>query len=189
MTETLKRVWLVFFDIIQTVVLALAIFMIAYLFVLQPHQVKGLSMFPNFEDKEYILTEKVSYRFGKPHRGDVIVFQAPVNRKDDYIKRILGLPGETVAVIDGKVFVNDKPLPEPYLPPEFRTQAGAFLAEGKRFTLGPGEFFVSGDNRDHSSDSRAWGPIKKSDIVGRAWVAYWPPQKSGAIPKVNYAGF
>lgn len=189
MAETLKRVWLVFFDIIQTIVLALAIFMIAYLFVLQPHQVKGLSMFPNFEDREYLLTEKVSYRFGEPKRGDVIVFEAPVSRKDDYIKRILALPGETIAIIDSKVYVNEKPLPEPYLPADFRTQGGAFLSEGKRVTLGPQEYFAVGDNRDHSSDSRAWGPIKKSDIVGRAWIVYWPPKQGGAIPGASYPGF
>src|SRR3989344_2611881 len=104
------------FDILQTVVLAAAIFVIIYLFIAQPHLVKGSSMEPNFRNGDYILTEKISYRFRDPDRGEVIVFQAP-NRPDaDYIKRIIALPNDTVAIKTGRIHINDQPLPEQYEP-------------------------------------------------------------------------
>ena len=173
-------------DILQTIVLALAIFMIAYLFLFQPHQVKGHSMDPNFSDGEYLLTDKLSYRFGEPKRGDVVVFEAPVNRREDYIKRILALPGENVMVKDGKVLINGRPLDEEYIPETFRTNPGVYLADGSTITLRPDEYIVMGDNRDHSSDSRSWGPVKKSDLVGRAWVIYWPPKLWGLVKGEKY---
>ncbi len=179
----------VFIDILQTVVLALAIFMIAYLFLFQPHQVKGHSMDPNFDDNEYLLTDKVTYRFNAPKRGDVIVFNAPVNRREDYIKRIIGLPGEKVAVRGGKVYINGHELPEPYLAPNTYTDSAAFLGEGTEYSIGSDEYIVMGDNRGHSSDSRSWGAVKRSDFIGRAWVVYWPPRDTGAIPPQSYSGF
>lgn len=175
-----------FLDILQTIVLALAIFMIAYLFLFQPHQVKGHSMDPNLQDGEYLLTDKLSYRFSKPKRGDIVVFEAPINRREDYIKRIIGLPGENILVRDGKVLVNGHPLEETYLPANFRTNPGVFLAEGATITLGPDDYIVLGDNRDNSSDSRSWGAIKKKDLVGKAWVVYWPPPEVGLVKKVSY---
>lgn len=146
-------------------------------------------MVPNFADGEYLLTDKVSYRTGVPKRGDVIVFAAPPNRNEDFIKRIVALPGEAVALKDGKLFINGKVLDESYLSKTTATLSGLFLSEGGSITLGSDEYFVMGDNRDHSSDSRAWGPIKRKDIVGRAWVVYWPPQDAGPVPTVSYAGF
>lgn len=168
-------------DILQTIVLALAIFMIAYLFLFQPHQVKGRSMDPNFIDGEYLLTDKLSYKFSQPKRGDVVVFEAPINRREDYIKRIVALPGENVAVNSGKILINGRPLEEDYLPKTFQTSPGVYLAEGKTITLGPEEYVVLGDNRDNSSDSRSWGPIKKKDFVGRVWLIYWPPKLWGTV--------
>ena len=104
----------IIFDILQTVVLSAAIFVIIYLFAAQPHLVKGSSMEPNFHNGDYILTEKIAYKFRGPERGEVIVFKAP-NRPDaDYIKRVIGLPLERVKVIEGKIFINDKPLAELY---------------------------------------------------------------------------
>lgn len=173
-------------DILQTIVLALAIFMIAYLFLFQPHQVKGHSMDPNFTDGEYLLTDKLSYRFKEPQRGNVVVFESPVNRREDYIKRVIGLPGENVTVNDGKVLINGRPLDEKYLPESFRTNPGVFLTEGSTITLRPDEYAVLGDNRDHSSDSRSWGPVKKKDIVGRAWLIYWPPKMWGIVKGATY---
>lgn len=173
-------------DILQTIVLALAIFMIAYLFLFQPHKVDGHSMDPNFANGEYLLTDKLSYRFGQPERGDVVVFEAPTNRRQDYIKRIIGLPGENISVKSGKVLINGHPLEENYLPDTFQTRAGVFLTEGATITLRPEEYMVFGDNRDNSSDSRSFGPIKRKDIVGRAWVVYWPPKEVGPIKSVSY---
>lgn len=146
-------------------------------------------MVPNFADGEYLLTDKVSYRTGSPKRGDVIVFAAPPTRNEDFIKRIVALPGETISIKEGKISINGKLLDESYLPQATNTLPGLFLSEGGSATLGSDEYFVMGDNRDHSSDSRTWGPIKRKDIVGRAWVVYWPPQDAGPVPTVSYAGF
>src|SRR5579859_3307905 len=117
-------------DIIETIVIALSIFLVIYLFVASPHQVNGQSMVPNFQSGEYVLSDKVSYRIGNPHRGDVIVFHAPPAANCpqgtgcDFIKRVMGLPGETITVHDGHIFVNDRQVDEPYLPKEFVTLAG-----------------------------------------------------------------
>jgi len=173
-------------DIIETIVVALAIFVVCYLFLFQPHQVKGSSMYPNFHDGEYILTDKVSYRFGLPKRGDVVVFKAPKNEEVDYIKRIIGLPGDTVRVQDGKVYINDKLTIESYLPSDFPTFPGTFSAEGANETVPDGSYFVLGDNRNHSSDSREWGFVTKAEIVGKAFFRYWPIGEIGTISTVKY---
>lgn len=176
-------------DTLQTVVLAAAIFMLTYLFLVQPHEVKGNSMYPNFHDGERLLTDKVSYRFNPPRRGDIIVFQAPPDRAKDFIKRIIALPGETVSIKEGLVFVNGRALDEFYLSENANTEPGTSLPDTKEYTLGSDEYVVMGDNRGHSSDSRSWGPIKRNEIVGKAWFIYWPPQRFGVIPMVTYAGF
>lgn len=186
MTAIFGRLGSFFLDIIQTVVLAIAIFLIAYLFLFQPHQVQGHSMDPNFADGEYLLTDKLSYRFGKPERGDVIVFAAPPSKRDDYIKRIVGLPGESVMISNNKILINKDVLDEKYIPEDFVTRPGAYLGPDTPITLKENEYFVVGDNRDHSSDSRSWGPINRKDIVGKAWFVYWPPSEVGKIPGVSY---
>ena len=186
MSEYFKRLGSFVLDILQTVVMAIAIFMTVYLFLMRPHQVSGRSMVPNFQDGEYLLTEKVSYRLHEPKRGDVVVFSAPPTRRQEYIKRIIGVPGDRIQVGEGRVSVNDKLLEEAYLPKEFTTETGHFLQAGREYTLGNEEYFVFGDNRGNSSDSRDFGSIKKSDIVGKAWVVYWPPTQTGIVPEVSY---
>src|SRR3989338_237237 len=104
----LRKVWMWFLDFIETIVIALAIFVVMYRFLFQPHQVSGSSMFANFHDGEYLLTDKVSYRFNLPQRGDVVVFKAPKNEEYDYIKRVIGLPGDRIKIEAGHVFVNDR---------------------------------------------------------------------------------
>lgn len=180
-----------FLDIIETLVIALSIFLVVYLFFMQPHQVNGKSMVPTFESGEYVLTDKVSYRIGVPKRGDVIVFHAPEKAQCpqgtgcDFIKRVIGVPGETIAVHDNTIFVNGQPLTEEYIPSDYQTQPGAFIKD-RTITLDSDEYFVSGDNRMHSSDSRAWGPIEKRDIVGKAFFRYWPFAKVGLIEHEEY---
>lgn len=192
MESLIRSVGSFFLDIIETVVIALSIFLIVYLFVASPHQVNGQSMVPTFQSGEYVLSDKVSYRLKDPQRGDVIVFHAPEAAKCaqgtgcDFIKRVIGLPGETVAVHDNHIFINNKQLAEQYIPPEFQTIAGE-ATKDRSITLGTDEFFVCGDNRPYSSDSRSWGRIQKSEIVGRAFLRYWPPNVSGLIKKPLYA--
>lgn len=193
--DILRRFSGFFLDVIETVVVALSIFLVIYLFFLQPHQVEGQSMEPNFHSGEYLLTDKVSYQTGQPQRGDVVVFHAPEaagcveGTGCDFIKRILGLPGDTVSVHDNAIYVNGQPLPEPYIPAENVTKEGEFTRGGREIVLGPEEYFVVGDNRPHSHDSRAFGPITRQNIVGRAFFRYWPTTQMGVIPKMVYAGF
>ncbi|MBI4129725.1 signal peptidase I [Candidatus Roizmanbacteria bacterium] len=182
----LKQGFAFFFDILQTIVLAAAIFVVIYLFAAQPHMVRGASMESSFHSGDYILTEKVSYRFRLPQRGEVIVFKAPNRPKDDYIKRVIGLPGETVRISGGVVFINDKVLTETYEPESNRTSGGRFLPEDQIFTVPDNSYFVLGDNRSHSSDSREFGPIEKDSIIGQAVFRYWPLQKFGLIPLPSY---
>jgi len=183
----LRRLGAFFLDILEVVVLAVAIFLLIYLWVMQPHKIKGDSMKPNFLNGEFLLTDKVSYRFNEPKRGDVVVFEAPVGEGEEFIKRIIGLPGEKVAIESGKVSINSKILDEAYLGDNVVTLGGAFLKEGDGKVIPEGSFFVLGDNRSHSSDSRTWGVVKLDKITGRAWLVYWPPKMAGLIPKVSYS--
>jgi signal peptidase I len=191
MPTFLRSIGEFFLDIIETLVIALSIFLVVYLFFMQPHQVNGQSMVPYFQSGEYVLTDKISYRIGNPKRGDIVVFHAPEEANCpkgtgcDFIKRVLAVPGDTVQVANDSVIVNGTPLNEPYIPEEFETLPGRYT-RGKTITLGPDEYFVSGDNRPFSSDSREWGPIKKSAIVGRAFFRYLPLDKMLIIPGVDY---
>lgn len=174
-------------DFIETVVIGLSLFLVVYLFFMQPHQVSGQSMYPNFDSGDYVLTDKVSYRVGDPQRGDVVVFHAPPSANCpagtgcDFIKRIIGLPGETVRLEDNTFYINNTALDESeYIGPSVQTIPGAFIS-GQTIQLGQNEYFVVGDNRPHSSDSRSWGPIQTSDIVGKAFFRYWPASGVGVI--------
>jgi len=170
-----------FFEITQTVVFAISIFLFIYLVVIQPHKIKGSSMEPNFHDGEYLLTDKMSYRFGEPHYGDIIVFKAPPTYQDEFIKRIIGVPGDTVMVQNGQVVVNGTPLTEAYLSDGTRIYPGRFAAEGQVLQVPEDSYFVMGDNREHSLDSRNIGFVPKDKITGKAWFIYWPVQKAGII--------
>lgn len=183
----IARLGAFFLDIVEVIVFAVAIFLFLYLLVLQPHKIKGASMEPSFPNGEYLLTDKVKYRFGEPERGDVVVFKAPLGDGDEYIKRIIGLPGDNVSVQNGKVYLNRQELIEDYIPEISPTYGGNFLEENEVFTVPEGNYFVLGDNRPHSSDSRSFGPITKDKITGRAWVVYWPLSNMGIVPKKNYA--
>ena len=186
MGSIFKKIGLFFLDIIEVAVIALAIFVLVYLFLFQPHQVKGNSMHPSFEDGQYILTDKISYRFSEPQRGDVVVFKAPKNEKLEYIKRIIGLPGEKVKISNGNVMINDELLNEDYLQSSLTTSAGAYLMEGETGYLADGEYFVMGDNRNHSSDSRDWGFVPVENIMGKTFFRYWPLTQFGVIHHINY---
>lgn len=180
-----------FLDLVETLVIGLSLFLVIYLFFMQPHQVSGQSMEPNLINNDYVLTDKVSYRVGTPKRGDVVVIHAPeaancpTGTGCDFIKRLIGLPGETIAVKDNGIFVNGKKLPEPYIPSDFQTLAGNYT-KGREVVLGEDQYFVVGDNRLHSSDSRAWGPVARDGIVGRAFFRYWPVEDIASIPAVSY---
>jgi signal peptidase I len=161
-------------ELLETAILTILIFL-GVRFALQNFKVEGQSMEPNFHDGEYVLVNKIDYKFSSPARGDVIVFRAvPALQPDrDFIKRIVGLPGELVAVHDGSVFINGKRLKESYVPrpltcrPEFI--GGQVVPKDS--------YFVLGDNRGNSFDSCQWPTtpwLKRQDIIGKAWIVYWP---------------
>ncbi len=186
-----SRIGAFFLDMIETAVIALSVFLVVYLFLMQPHQVSGQSMYPNFHDKEYILTDKISYRLHPPKRGDVVVFHAPRSAQCpegtgcDFIKRLIGLPGDTIELRDHIFYINGQKLQEPYIPPENVTNTSVYL-QNTPIILGENEYFVAGDNRPHSSDSRVWGPIGLEDIVGKGFFRYWPINRAGMLPQVTY---
>lgn len=177
----------VIYEFIESFVISASFFVVIYLFLMQPHQVKGSSMFPTYKDKEYLLTDKITYKRRLPIYGDVIVFKAPMNEDFDFIKRVIATPGQTVMVKGGKVFVDGKMLEEEYLPKEYTTSPGNYMSDGEQYTVQDGEVMAFGDNRDHSSDSRDWGPVPNKNIVGRVFFRYWPPSEAGVIknPIIN----
>ena len=168
-------------EVADTVIIALVVFLLLYFFVAQPHKVVGSSMFPNLENGEYILTEKLSYRFGSAERGDVVVLKAPASAHlgstghDYLIKRVIGLPSETVKFENDKVIINGQVLNEPYLDFSVKTVGGSEVV------LGASQYFVMGDNRSDSYDSRAWGPLEQNLIVGKAFFVYWPVFNAGEL--------
>src|SRR3989344_9057277 len=184
MRNILKPLFVFLADIVETIIISVAIFFIVYIFLIQPHRVQGDSMLPNFINGELILTDKISYRFKEPKRAEVIVFRAPTDPNRDFIKRIIGLPGETLMVEKGKVYINGEELKQSFLPNEVYTNPGRFLPEGKEVKLDAGQYVAMGDNRNHSSDSREWGTITKSDIIGRAWLIYWPLERFSLIGSI-----
>lgn len=187
MVAILKKIGQFILDTVQAIVLALSIFIIVYLFLFQPHQVKGSSMVPSFENSEFLLTNKITYRFGLPQRGDVIVFKAPPSEpcaeiECEYIKRIIGLPGDRVMLKNGKIYLNGELFDESsYLPKDFFTNPGSFLMEGVEKVIPEGYYLPLGDNRSYSRDGREFGPIDSSAIVGKAWLRYYPFGKFGFI--------
>ena len=163
--------------------LALCLALFIRFFIAAPYVVSGSSMEPNFDNWDYLITDRISYRIENPKRGDIIVFHLPTQYSRTLIKRIIALPNETVTVSSKGVFVKNAAQPnglylkEPYLAPE---NLGGPL--GMTITLGPDDYFVLGDNRRVSSDSRTWGTLPKEDIVGRVFLRLFPISKLGALP-------
>jgi len=178
----LRNLWLFFLDFLETIVVSLAIFAVVYIFLFQPHQVDGKSMEPNFHNAEYILTDKISYRISSPKRGDVVVFHSPQDAGTDFIKRIVGVPGDMVMVKDGYFYLNGTRLDEEYINDPGKVAPGRFMREGATAEVPNGQYLVMGDNRLHSSDSREWGFVPRTNIVGRAFFRYWPVDVFGTIP-------
>lgn len=181
----LRNLWLFFLDFLETIVVSLAIFAVVYIFLFQPHQVDGKSMEPNFHNAEYILTDKISYRISSPKRGDVVVFHSPQDAETDFIKRIVGVPGDLVMVKDGHFYLNGTRLDEEYINDPGKVAPGRFLREGATAEVPNGQYLVMGDNRLHSSDSREWGFVPRTNIVGRAFFRYWPIDVFGTIPSAE----
>jgi len=163
----------------RDLLLSLAIAIVVILFFYQPVKVEGTSMLPSLVDQERIFINKFIYRFGfgTIERGDLVVFWFPGDQSKSYIKRVVGLPGDTIAIEGGVVYVNGQPLNEPYLPEEFRDRQ----SRQPPLKLPPDQYFVLGDHRSASNDSRNWGPVHRRYIYGKAVFVYWPPEKMGPL--------
>lgn len=164
-------------ELIEFVAVIFAIFMAIKLFAAEPHRVTGSSMVPNFHDGDYIITNKLATKFSEPKRGEVIILEDPLDKTKVFIKRTIGLPGETLKLSNGKIYINGELLDELYLPNGLLTPGGGFLKEGGEATIPQGNYFVIGDNRTNSSDSRTWGFLDKNLIIGQAFLRYWPLNK------------
>jgi len=143
-------------------------------------------MLPNFENRDYLIVDEISYRFSKPGRGDVIVFKFPKDRSQFFIKRIIGLPGETVSIEGGAVFIKTDQEKLKVDEVQYLSGDNAETEGSVEAVIGDDEYFVLGDNRDASSDSRSWGLLSRKDIIGRAWVRAWPFNRANKIEQPVY---
>lgn len=172
-----SRVWTAVFWV-RDLALSVLLAVILIVFIYQPVKVEGTSMMPSLTDQERIFINKFTYRFGigKIERGDMVVFWFPGDRSKSYIKRVIGLPGDEVAIYDGTVYVNGERLLEDYVPPEYRDHYSYALKK-----IEPDHYFVLGDHRTSSNDSRAWGTVERKNIYGKAVFVYWPLDKLGRV--------
>jgi len=166
--------WRLLREVVETVIPAILIAIFITLFLAQATQVYGQSMEPNLHAGQRLIIEKISYHLHPPRRGDIIVLRLSSQRGNFLIKRVVGLPGETIAIHDQQVFINGQPLKEPY------------LSQPIRYSMPPRRIpedsvFVLGDNRDFSNDSHSFGPVPLSNVIGRAWIRYWPPDQVGLV--------
>lgn len=164
------------FSWLRDLALSVVIAIIVILFLYQPVKVEGTSMMPSLINQERIFINKFVYRFADISRGDTVVFQFPQDTSKSYIKRIVGMPGDTVVVDQGIVIVNGKPLPEPYIQDEYRDTHSY-----PPVTVDPGYYYVLGDHRNSSNDSRNWGTVKRAYIYGKAVFVYWPLDRLGLL--------
>ena len=179
--QFLKSFFIFSWDIIKVAAIALVLAGLVRYFLVQPFFVEGASMEPNFEDGEYLLIDEISYYFKPVARGEVIVFHYPLNTLKYYIKRVVGLPNETIEIKNGKVTIYNSDNPDGFFIDEsYLLREGITTGDIKK-KLSKSEYFVLGDNRPASSDSRQWGILPRNDIVGRVWVRAWPVAKAAVF--------
>jgi signal peptidase I len=172
-TEVLGSIGKTIYSLIETILVALVLAIVLYLFIMTPHEVVGNSMHPTYKNGEMLMANKITYRVSEPKRGDVIIFK--FSDTQDFIKRIIGVPGDEVMIKDGKIYINNELLDESkYLQSSVITNGSSYLHEGQSITIQENEYFVCGDNRTNSSDSREFGPITQDKIKGKAWIVYFP---------------
>lgn len=166
-------------EMLETFMLALVLFLVVNT-ITSRYEVQSLSMEPTLHEGEYLIVSKISYWFHQPQRGDIVVLKPPLGQSEiPYIKRVVGLPGEQVEVRNGRVWISGVALNEPYI--------SGPLAYSGNWTMGEGEYFVLGDNRNNSSDSHAWGVLPRENILGNAVFRYWPLEKWGTFTRYGYA--
>lgn len=183
----MNKIGMLLLEGVQVIGVSAVIIALLNVFVITPQEVRGLSMYPYLNDGDRLITEKISYSFNEPKRGDVVVFHFPLDRTQDYIKRLIALPGEEIELRNNTITIYNEQNPngllieEDYLSADVITNARAFMKEGEKIKVPEGKYVVFGDNRENSSDSRQWGFVEKRDLVGKAIIRYWPPQSFGLI--------
>ena len=165
-------------ELLQTVLIAGVLFLAVNLLTARI-RVEGISMEPSLHDGQFVVVSRLAYRWTTPQRGDIIVFRFPLDPERRFIKRVIGLPGETITAQGGELYVDGELIDEPYL-----TVTPRYSGE---WTLNPDEIFVLGDNRNNSSDSQNWGALSMDEIIGKAILVYWPPAEAGPIPHYDLA--
>ncbi len=187
-TTTIRSIAIFIWDLVKIFFIAFVlVWLIIRPFIAEPFVVSGSSMVPTFHNREYLIVQKLSYRFGEPERGDVIVFKYPIDPEQYFIKRIVGVPGDRVIVSQGRVTIKnvDHPngllLDEQYLPNQNVT-----LGRSEEVELAANQYYVLGDNRLQSSDSRVWGPLPKANIIGKVWLRVLPLRLFGITPHYTY---
>ena len=183
--STIKGLLSFIWELSKIAIIALVIVVPIRYFLFQPFIVKGESMAPNFDSGDYLIIDEISYRFAGPQRGDVVVFNYPKDKSQRFIKRIIGLPGETVNISEGQVLVTLENgqliiLEEDYLPEDLKTYGAVNIL------LEEEQYFVLGDNREYSFDSRAWGGVFKKDIIGKAFLRLFPITDLSTFPQPSY---
>ncbi len=168
-------------EVVDLVILIGAIYVLVNLTTVR-FNVQGSSMVPSFEEDQFLIVSRMNYLLGQPDRGDVVVFHNPDDPTEDFIKRVIGLPGEMVEIRGTQVFVNGKPLDEPYI----KEQCSPSSCNDRTWQLGADEYFVMGDNRNRSKDSRSFGPVLYNHLVGEVVVRYWPPSDWGMVDALDY---
>ncbi len=181
---TLGGVVVFVLEVLQVVIIAAAIIIPIRYFLIQPFIVKGASMEPNFEENEYLIIDELSYRFRDIDRGEIVVFEPPTGVDQYYIKRVIGLPGETVEIKEGQIRIYNDEFPNGIVLSE--DYIDEYTHGEEHMVLGGSEYFVLGDNRDMSLDSRAIGAIPEDNIVGRVWIRGLPFSKAGLIDTPDY---
>jgi len=185
-TEVIGSIGKTIYSLIETILVALVLAIVLYLIIMTPHEVVGNSMHPTYKNGEMLMANKVTYKVAEPKRGDVIIFK--FSDKQDFIKRIIGIPGDEVMIKDGKIYINNELLDESkYLLSTVITNGGSYLHEGQSITIQENEYFVCGDNRTNSSDSREFGPITQDKIKGKAWIVYFPFSEFRIVQHETYS--
>lgn len=177
--ETRSRTLSILRELVETAFFTLLIYFLVRYFLFENYRVVGKSMLPTLENDQYLAVDKLSYRLREPQRGDIVVFRDPRSADRKLIKRLIGMPGESVEIKNGQVYINGQLLRELYT-------AGPSQYSSPATAVPEGQYYVLGDNRNNSSDSHTWGTVSGSLIVGRAWLSYWPPAYWGLVPHGQY---
>lgn len=173
--ERKKKHGMFFGEILESVAIAVILAVVIRFFLFQPFYIPSGSMEPTLKPGDRIIVNKLIYRYSQPKRGDIIVFKYPRDPQRDFIKRVVGLPGETIEIKDSIVYINNNEIPQPFLPPGL--QFGSFGP----VEIPEGSYFMMGDNRNNSEDSRVWGTLPSENIVGKAMFIYWPLSRIGTV--------